>query len=97
MPVSMYSRHYGLDTVEEDGRVSLAQRPGAPSEAFPDSLVHTLVGGETLDQLAARYYGREDLWWRIADANSGRFPLDWEPGETLVIPPIRVATRTPRR
>lgn len=97
MPISMYSRYYGLDTVEEDGRVSLTQRPGFPTATYPDSLLHTLVGGETLDQLAARYYGREDLWWRIADANPGRFPLDWKPGETLVIPPIRVATRTPRR
>ncbi len=97
MPVSIYSRYYGLDTVEKEGRVSLAQRPGLPVEMYPDSLLHTVVGGETLDQLAARYYGREDLWWRIADANPGRFPLDWQPGETLVIPPVRVATRTPRR
>lgn len=97
MPVSIYSRYYGLDTVEEDGQVSLAQRPGLPTETFPDSLVHTVVGGETLDQLAALYYGREDVWWRIADANPGRFPLDWEPGEALVVPPIRVATRTPRK
>lgn len=97
MPISMYSRYYGLDTVAEDGRVGLAQRPGVPSEMHPDSLLHTVVGGETLDYLAARYYGREDLWWRIADANPGRFPLDWRPGETLFIPPIRVATRTPRR
>jgi hypothetical protein len=97
MPVSLYSRYYGLQTVEIEGQASLAQRPAAPSETYPDSLIHTLVGDETLDQLAARYYGREDLWWRIADANPGRFPLDWKAGDTLVIPPIRVATRTPRR
>jgi nucleoid-associated protein YgaU len=97
MPVSIYSRYYGLKTVAIEGQASLAQRPAAPSEAYPDSLVHTLVGNETLDQLAARYYGREDLWWRIADANPGRFPLDWKAGDSLVIPPIRVATRTPRR
>jgi nucleoid-associated protein YgaU len=97
MPISIYSRYYGLDTVEENGRISLAQRPAIPSEAFPDSIIHTVVGNETIDQLAARYYGREDLWWRIADANPNKFPLDWKPGDTLVIPPIQVATRTPRR
>jgi phage tail protein X len=59
--------------------------------------MHTLIGGETLDQLAFQYYGREDLWWRIADANPGRFSFDWQPGETLVIPPIRIASRVPRR
>jgi phage tail protein X len=58
---------------------------------------HTLVGNETLDLLAKKYYGREDLWWRIADANPGRFVWDWQPGETIAIPPIRVATRMPRR
>lgn len=97
MPVSIYSRYYGLDTVEENGRISLSQRLSLPAEAYPDSLIHTIVGYETLDQLAAHYYGREDLWWRIADANPSRFPLDWQPGDTIVIPPIRVATLTPRR
>jgi hypothetical protein len=53
--------------------------------------------GETFDQLAFLYYGREDLWWRIADANPARFPLDWTPGITVVIPPLRVATRTAGR
>ena len=97
MPVSIYSRYYGLDTVEKNGRISLIQRPAVPTEAYPDAILHTLVGEETLDLLAARYYGREDLWWRIADANGPRFPLDWKAGETLVIPPIRAATRTQRR
>lgn len=97
MPVSIYSRYYGLDTVEKNGRVSLAQRPAVPPETYPDSIMHTVVGDETLDQLAAHYYGREDLWWRIADANPLKFPLDWKAGDTIVIPPIRVATRTPRR
>ena len=97
MPVSIYSRYHGLETVEIDGRVSLALRPGVFKAAFPDSILHTVVGGETLDQLAFHYYGREDLWWRIADANPGRFPLDWKPGDVLVIPPLRIATRAPRR
>jgi phage tail protein X len=100
--VSIYSRYYGLDTLQETGAggnslISLVQRLLPPPESYPDGLVHTVIGGETLDQLAARYYGREDAWWRIADANPGRFPLDWQPGEELAVPPIRVATRTPRR
>jgi len=97
MPVSIYSRYYGLGAVEKNGRISLAQRPAVPLETYPDAVLHTLVGDETLDCLAARYYGREDLWWRIADANPLRFPLDWKAGDTLEIPPIRAATRTPRR
>jgi nucleoid-associated protein YgaU len=97
MPISIHSRYYGLPHVEVDERLSLAQRPPAPAEAYPDGLVHEVVDGDTLDLLARRYYGREDLWWRIADANPRRFPHEWVPGDKLVIPPIRVATRTAAR
>ena len=96
MSVSIYSRYYGLKTIEQAGRISLESRPAVTVETYADSIVHTLVRGESLEQLAARYYGRSDLWWRIADANPERFPLDWKPGDTLFIPPIRIATLTPR-
>lgn len=97
MPVSIYSRYYQLENVEADGQISLEQRPPVDGETYPDSLIHQLVGKETLEQLAVRYYGRADLWWRIADANPERFPLEWQAGDKVIIPPIRVATRTPRR
>lgn len=96
MPVSIYSRYYGLETLELKGQVSLTQRLQTATGATPGSITHTIVGNETLDQLAARYYGREDLWWRIADANDKRFPLDWKPGDILIIPPLAEATLTPR-
>jgi len=97
MTISIYSRYYRSEVIEIDGKVSLAQRWVGPPPSYPDSISHRIVGGETLDALARLYYGREDLWYRIADANPGRFPLDWKAGDTVVIPPIRVATRTPRR
>jgi nucleoid-associated protein YgaU len=97
MAATIYSRYYGLDAVSLDGKLSLAQRPIPKVEGYPDGLVHVVVGGETLDQLAFKYYGREDLWWRIADANPGRSPLDLRPGDPLVIPPLRVATRAAGR
>jgi hypothetical protein len=96
MPVTIFSRYFGLATIEADGRISLAQRPAVPTQTPPGSLQHILIGNESLDQLAAYYYGRADLWWRIADANPLKFPLDWKPGDILIIPPIQVATRTPR-
>lgn len=97
MPPSVRSRYHGLKTVEVGDRRSLAQRPMPTPPDPAQTLVHTLVGGETLDQLAFSYYGRADLWWRIADANPQRFPLEWEPGDRLLIPPLSVVTRTPRR
>ena len=96
MPIARTSRYYGLETLEVDGALTVSQRLTGPPPEFPDSLRHTVVGGETLDALAKLYYGREDLWWWIADTNPERFPLDLRPGDVLVIPPIRVATRTPR-
>ncbi len=90
------SRYHASRRYEVDGVVTLGQRlQGHPPE-FSDSVRHTVVGGETLDSLAKLYYGREDLWWRIADMNPERFPLDWQPGDVVVIPPVRIATRTPR-
>jgi len=96
MALSLYSRYRNVGTVTADGRVSLGQR-AAPSADVPrDSIIHTVIGRETLDLLAWRYYGREDLWWRIADTNPGLSPLGLQPGQMIAIPPLRVATRTAR-
>lgn len=97
MTMSIYSRYYRSKVIEIDGKVCLAQRWVPPAPSYSDSILHVIVGDETLDLLARRYYGREDLWYRIADANPGRFPMDWRAGDTVEIPPIRIATRTPRR
>lgn len=97
MTDSIYSRYYRQALLEIDGGLGQAQRWAPAPESYPDSLLHQLVGAETLDLLAKKYYGREELWWRIADANPARFPWEWRAGDTLVIPPLRVATRTPRR
>jgi hypothetical protein len=96
LTISRTSRYYGLATLEVDGVLTVSQRLAGEPPEFPDSIRHTVVGGETLDALAKLYYGREDLWWWIADMNPRTFALDIRPGDVLVIPPIRVATRTPR-
>ena len=97
MPVSSFSRYFGLPTVVIDGLDSLAIRPTPAIQDYPDAIVRTLVAGDTMDSLAYLYYGREDLWWRIADANPRLTPTGLSPGDTLIIPPPRVATRTPGR
>lgn len=94
--ITIYSRYYGLQTLELNGKIYHAQRTITFHEKDKGAIEHTLIGEETLDQLAVHYYGREDLWWRIADANKNTFPLDWQAGDKLLIPPIAAATRTPR-
>jgi nucleoid-associated protein YgaU len=113
MPVSTFSRYHESSIVKTPGPAgtrlvtSLTLRlPEEPAD-FPDSIIHTVIGGETLDQLSQRYYGREDLWWRIMDANdlqpaNGLDSADprlfrLPAGDRLIIPPVRVVTRFPRR
>ncbi|MEV0536001.1 LysM domain-containing protein [Kitasatospora sp. NPDC050463] len=51
---------------------------------------HTVVEGDRLDLLAARYYGRADRFWLIADANPGVDPEDLlTPGARITVPPDR--------
>lgn len=112
MPVSKFSRYANIKTLRAPGNdaetlvTSLQLRPPVEAASYPDSIIHTVVGGETLDALAHRYYGREDLWWRIMDAND-LYPDDagsvadvrlfaLRAGDRLIIPPVRAATRFPR-
>lgn len=50
------------------------------------SIEHLIVGGETLDAIAERYYKNQNLWWLIADVNNIVFPLDIQSGQTVKIP-----------
>lgn len=97
MAASVFSRYRDLPVIDVDGRRAITQRPGRLPMAVTGGAEHVVVGGETLDMLAARYYGREELWWRIADANALDFLFQLAPGDRLVIPPLRVATATGTR
>ena len=44
--------------------------------------------GDTVESLAAQYYGLSDWWWRISDANPPVFPLDFQPGDAVGIPAL---------
>ena len=91
MPVSTTSRYHGLPTLDGEQGPYIVQRPVPPVQEQAGSVFHVIVAGETLDQISKHYYGHEDLWWRIADANPARHPADWRSGDTLVIPPLSAA------
>jgi nucleoid-associated protein YgaU len=94
MPASPFSRYRNLAVIEVHGQRAIEQRPDRLPISVDGSAVHVVVGGETFDMLAARYYGREALWWRIADANPTSSLFQLSPGDQVIIPPIRVATST---
>jgi hypothetical protein len=50
---------------------------------------HQVRVGDTLDRIAARYYGDSTAWRTIAAANSIHNPLALKPGELLAIPERR--------
>lgn len=96
MPVLPTSRYAALPTWTVDGRLSLGQRLLVPDDQAP-TVEHRLEFGETLDLLATKYYGRADLWWRIADADPRRFPMDFRVGEVVLVPLGPSVTRRPER
>jgi nucleoid-associated protein YgaU len=66
---------------------------GSPAAAA-NTAVHVVQSGETLGQIALRYYGDANRWQAIYDANRGQLPspnalaVDMR----LTIPPLSAAT-----
>ncbi len=58
-----------------------------PTSGTPaPSRTHQVSPGDTLDRIAARYYGDSTLWRNIAAANGIKDPLALVPGTLLAIP-----------
>ena len=73
------SRYYGIETATletaEGKTVIYLKRRFVPS---PDKFVllqeHVVVQGDRLDNIAARYVGDPEQFWRICDANNAMRP-----------------------
>ncbi|GAB2618765.1 CIS tube protein [Pseudactinotalea suaedae] len=66
---------------------SRAFGPQNPTSGTPDPhRVHRVLAGETLDRIAARYYGDATRWRLLADANGISDPLAVRPGALLAVP-----------
>jgi len=68
------SRYHGLGTLKIPGPdgttiVYLKRRFIAQPDRFSVIAVHTVAQGDRVDNLAARYLGDPELYWRICDAN----------------------------
>jgi hypothetical protein len=68
---------------------SAAFGPQNPTSGTPrPHRVHRVQPGETLDRIAARYYGDSTRWRALASANGIEDPLSLRPGGMLSIPKL---------
>ena len=86
------SRYSGIGTetlAASDGKtiIYLQRRFVPQSSLFQLLQQHTVVQGDRLDNVAAKYMGDPELFWRIADANGAMRPeeLVETPGRKLSI------------
>lgn len=75
------SRYHGLGTSKmtlPDGRVVVyLRRRFVPSpERFALLQEHTAVEGDRIDNLAARYLGDPEQYWKLCDANCAMSPAE---------------------
>ncbi len=101
MAVGPLSRYQGMDVVQVRHQTrgatrSLPIRRPLPGLVGPADRLHRYTGYDTPDLLALRFFGREDLYWFLLDANAGRLPDDYRPGELIVVPPADDVTRVRR-
>jgi|SRR5262249_24088426 len=72
---SITSRYFGIETAEvaiadRKTRKFVRRRFISPMEQFALVREHVVVSGDRLDNLAARYLGDPEQFWRICDANN---------------------------
>lgn len=96
MSVFQGSRYEGSKFTAITGRDLIVRKFVHPriglafEEVDPDWVVHTVIQGDELDDLAYRYTNRSarrgKFWWLIAEVNGILWPLSLVPGNGLVIP-----------
>ncbi|MGH9866935.1 MAG: LysM domain-containing protein [Candidatus Polarisedimenticolia bacterium] len=86
------SRYHDIEQLElemPDGTiiVYLRRRIVPPPERFEPLVEHTVMEGDRLDTITARYLGDPEQFWRVCDANAALRPdeLVETPGRRLRI------------
>ncbi|UUZ47652.1 LysM domain-containing protein [Massilia sp. B-10] len=75
------SRYVGIETARiesPDGRqvVYLRRRFVPPPDDGPAVALHSVVEGDRLDNITARYLGDPEQFWRVCDSNAAMEPQE---------------------
>ena len=100
MPPQFGSRYgFCLGVLDAHSRRMLTEREPYAYRPFPDNRAHRVVDGDTLFNLAGRYFAPLPracgYWWAIADFQPDPIidpTLALAAGQTIVIPATRVLT-----
>ena len=79
------SRHVAAALYSDKEDTSLGTRGRIDTTPRPDDRFHTVVSGDQVDLLAARYLGQAELWAIVCDYNDIFFLLELEFGAVLRI------------
>lgn len=103
MPPRTFSRHAKTFMYEDESGHQVLSTPDMYTfRELPDTQVHVATEGETIFNLAARYYASltdppefsaAELWWVIADFQPQPIhdpTIALPPGQVLYIPSVRV-------
>jgi hypothetical protein len=100
MPPRTGSRHsFCLGVRDEDERLFLTEREPYRYREHPDTRIHVVAQGDTLFELAGRYFAPVPracgLWWVIADFQPDPVldpTLELAVGRRLYVPSLRMVT-----
>lgn len=84
---SRYTSAVITTAVGPDGETRQEMRAAFPRSRMVTYTYYRVTEGERIDTITYDFYGRADLWWRIADANPEI--VDWfdlRPGTVLRVP-----------
>ena len=90
MPITADSRYTTAaitTAVGPDGDTRQEMRTAFPRAQVVNYTYYRVIDLDRVDTIANDFYGRADLWWKIADANPEI--LDWmtlEPGTVIRVP-----------
>lgn len=91
-PTSRYAKlailsHAATGPDGEPRDIRYVERRFVPPDAGTTLVEHTVVEGERLDQITAKYLADPTQFWRVADANGAMRPqeLTDNPGQRVII------------